>query len=113
MFNKILTKIVGSKNDRDLKQIGPLVQQINGLEPEMARLSDAQLAELTPKFRQRIAAGETLDELIPDAFAAAREVSKRILNMRHFDVQLIGGVVLHQGRIAEMKTGEGKTPPIS
>jgi preprotein translocase subunit SecA len=109
MFNKILTKIVGSKNERDLKQIGPIVQQINGLESEMARLSDAQLAELTPKFRQRVSDGESLDDLLPDAFAAAREVSKRDLNMRHFDVQLIGGVVLHRGRIAEMKTGEGKT----
>ncbi len=109
MLSKILTKIVGSKNDRDLKQIGPIVEQINGLESEMGRLTDAQLAELTPKFRQRIADGESVDELLPGAFAAAREVAKRVLNMRHFDVQLIGGVVLHRGRIAEMKTGEGKT----
>src|SRR5512139_3783057 len=109
MFGAILTKIVGSKNDRDLKQITPIVQRINDLEPEMARRSDAELAELTPKFRERLAAGETLDDLLPEAFAAVREVSKRTLNMRHFDVQLIGGVVLHRGRIAEMKTGEGKT----
>ena len=75
----------------------------------MARRSDVELAELTPKFRERLATGETLDDILPEAFAAVREVSKRILNMRHFDVQLIGGIVLHRGRIAEMKTGEGKT----
>jgi preprotein translocase subunit SecA len=109
MFNAILTKIVGSKNERDLKRMGPVVQQINELESGMARLSDTQLAELTPKFRERLAGGEALDDILPDAFAAAREVAKRTLNMRHFDVQLIGGIVLHQGRIAEMKTGEGKT----
>lgn len=109
MFSAILTKIVGSKNDRDLKQIAPIVQRINELEPEMARRSDAELAALTPAFRERIANGESLDDLLPEAFAAVREVGKRVLNMRHFDVQLIGGVVLHRGRIAEMKTGEGKT----
>jgi preprotein translocase subunit SecA len=109
MFSAILTKIVGSKNDRDLKQIAPIVQQINELEPEMARRSDAELAALTPKFRERIAGGEPLDDLLPEAFAAVREVGKRVLNMRHFDVQLIGGIFLHRGRIAEMKTGEGKT----
>jgi preprotein translocase subunit SecA len=109
MFSTILTKIVGSKNERDLKQIAPLVQRINELEPEMARSSDVQLAELTPKFRKRLANGETLDDILPEAFAAVREVGKRILNMRHFDVQLIGGAILHNGRIAEMKTGEGKT----
>jgi len=109
MFSRILTKIMGNKNDRDLKQIAPIVQQISDLEPEMARLSDSQLAELTPKFRQRIAEGESLDDLLPDAFACIREVAKRVLNMRHFDVQLIGGIVLHRGCIAEMKTGEGKT----
>ena len=109
MFSTILTKIVGSKNERDLKQIAPIVQRINELEPEMARLPDVRLAELTPKFRERLANGETLDDILPEAFAAVREVGKRVLNMRHFDVQLIGGVVLHQGRISEMKTGEGKT----
>jgi preprotein translocase subunit SecA len=109
MFSTILTKIVGSKNDRDLKQIAPIVRQINELEPEMARRSNEQLAELTPKFRERLANGETLDDILPEAFAAVREVGKRILNMRHFDVQLIGGIFLHKGRIAEMKTGEGKT----
>ena len=109
MFSAILTKIVGSKNDRDLKQIAPIVQRINELEAEMARRSDVELAGLTPKFRERLANGEPLDDILPEAFAAVREVSKRTLNMRHFDVQLIGGVILHRGRISEMKTGEGKT----
>jgi preprotein translocase subunit SecA len=109
MFSSILTKMVGSKNERDLKKIDPIVQHINSLEAEMARRSDIELAELTPKFRERLAGGETLDDILPEAFAVVREVAKRILNMRHFDVQLIGGVVLHRGRIAEMKTGEGKT----
>jgi preprotein translocase subunit SecA len=109
MFSSILTKIMGSKNDRDLKQIAPIVRRINEFEPEMARRSDVELEALTPKFRERLAGGETLDDILPEAFAAVREVGKRALNMRHFDVQLIGGIVLHQGRIAEMKTGEGKT----
>jgi preprotein translocase subunit SecA len=109
MLSSILTKIVGSKNERDLKEIAPIVQRISELEPAMARLSDVELAGLTPKFRERLANGEAIDDLLPDAFAAVREVAKRTLNMRHFDVQLIGGVVLHRGRIAEMKTGEGKT----
>jgi preprotein translocase subunit SecA len=109
MFSAIITKIFGSKNDRDLKLIYPIVQQINDLEPEMARRSDVELAALTPKFRDRLTAGETLDDILPDAFAAVREVGKRTLNMRHFDVQLIGGIILHRGRISEMKTGEGKT----
>jgi preprotein translocase subunit SecA len=109
MFNAILTKIFGSKNDRDLKEIAPIIQRINELETEMSRRSSEELAGLTPRFRERIANGESLDDILPEAFAAVREVGKRILNMRHFDVQLIGGVVLHRGRIAEMKTGEGKT----
>ncbi len=109
MLSTILTKIVGSKNERDLKQITPIVQRINDLESEMAHRSNAQLAELTRKFRERIANGETPDDILPEAFAAVREVGKRALDMRHFDVQLVGGIVLHRGRIAEMKTGEGKT----
>ncbi|MGD0309513.1 MAG: preprotein translocase subunit SecA [Acidobacteriota bacterium] len=109
MFNAIITKIVGSKNERDLKRMVPLVQRINELEPDMKRLSDIQLAELTPKFRQRLADGSALDDLLPEAFAAVREAARRTLSMRHFDVQLIGGMFLHQGKIAEMKTGEGKT----
>jgi preprotein translocase subunit SecA len=109
MFNNILTKIVGSKNERDLKKMQPTVERINELEPEFVRMSDVQLAEMTPKLRQRLAGGETLDDVLPEAFAVVREASKRVLSMRHFDVQLIGGMVLHQGKIAEMKTGEGKT----
>jgi preprotein translocase subunit SecA len=109
MINAILTKIVGSKNERDLKKMRPIVERINEIEPELVRLSDVQLAEKTPKLRQRLAGGETLDDVLPEAFAVVREASKRVLSMRHFDVQLIGGMVLHQGKIAEMKTGEGKT----
>jgi preprotein translocase subunit SecA len=109
MFSSILTKIVGSKNDRDLKEIAPIVGRINALEPEMAARSDGELRELTPRFRERLGAGETLDDLLPEAFAAVREVSRRTLAMRHFDVQRVGGVVLHRGKIAEMKPGEGKT----
>ncbi len=109
MFNAILTKIVGSKNERDLKKMQPVVQRINEMEPGMARQSDVQLAEMTVKFRERLAGGEPLEDLLPEAFAVVREASRRALSMRHFDVQLIGGMVLHQGRISEMKTGEGKT----
>jgi preprotein translocase subunit SecA len=109
MFGKILTKIIGSKNERDLKEIGPIIQQINGLEPAMESLPDAELPELTQKFRRRLADGETLEDILPEAFAAVREAGKRTLGMRHYDVQLIGGIILHRGRIAEMKTGEGKT----
>ena len=109
MFNAILTKIMGSKNERDLKKMQPMVQRINELEPEMSGLSDAQLAGMTVKFRERLAGGETMEDLLPEAFAVVRETSKRVLSMRHFDVQLVGGMVLHEGRISEMKTGEGKT----
>ncbi len=109
MLNAILTKIMGSKNDRDLNKMQPPVQRINELEPGMTGLSDLQLAGMTAGFRERLAAGETMEDLLPEAFAVVREASKRVLSMRHFDVQLIGGMVLHQGRISEMKTGEGKT----
>ncbi len=109
MFGKLLKSIVGSKNDRELNRLWPLVDSINALEPEMARCSDQELKALTPAFRQRLAGGETLDDLLPEAFAAVREAAKRTIGQRHFDVQLIGGIVLHEGKIAEMKTGEGKT----
>src|SRR5262245_34418732 len=109
MINTIITKIMGSKNERDLKKIEPTVQQINDLETEIGRLSDLELAEMTPKFRQRLTEGETPDDVLPEAFAVVREAAKRVLSMRHYDVQLVGGMVLHQGKIAEMKTGEGKT----
>src|SRR5437588_5067201 len=109
MIPNILTKIFGSRNERLLKQYGQAVTQINALEPEMAALSNEALAAKTPAFKERVANGETLDALLPEAFAIVREPSKRALQMRHFDVQLIGGMVLHNGKIAEMKTGEGKT----
>lgn len=109
MFNWVLKKFVGTRNERELKRIIPSVERINALEPDMERLSDADLAGKTGEFRGRLDSGESLDSLLPEAFAVTREVSRRVLNMRHFDVQLIGGVVLHEGKIAEMKTGEGKT----
>ncbi len=109
MFNAILTKIVGSKNQRELKRMQPLVNRVNELESEFSGYSDTQLAEMTPKLRTRVAAGESLDDILPEAFAVVREASRRTLAMRHFDVQLIGGIVLHEGKISEMKTGEGKT----
>jgi preprotein translocase subunit SecA len=109
MLNVILTKIFGSKNDRELKKIEPTVARINELEPEIKQRSDIDLALSTPKFRERLAGGEELDALLPEAFAVVREAARRVLGMRHYDVQLIGGMVLHRGMIAEMKTGEGKT----
>ncbi len=108
VFN-LLTKVFGSKNERVLKQIQPLVEKINDLEPEVQALQNDQLKARTAEFKQRLDQGETIDDLLPEAFATVREASIRTLNMRHFDVQLIGGIVLHQGKIAEMKTGEGKT----
>ena len=109
MFKSALTKMFGSKNERVLKSINPLVDRINGLEPEMQKLDDSGLAAKTVSFKERLAKGEPLDDLLPEAFAVVREASTRVLDMRPFDVQLVGGVVLHQGKIAEMKTGEGKT----
>ncbi len=109
MIGKALTKIFGSKNDRVLKQIRPIVNRINELESSVASLDDAQLAARTVEFRERIAKGEDLDAILPEAFATMREAGKRVLGERHYDVQLVGGVILHQGKIAEMKTGEGKT----
>jgi len=109
MIGVLLKKIFGSQNERNLKRIAPIVDNINQLEPPIRKLSDAQLQAKTGEFRQRLANEEPLEELLPEAFAVAREAAVRILGMRPFDVQLIGGVVLHQGRIAEMKTGEGKT----
>jgi preprotein translocase subunit SecA len=109
MLDTLLKKFVGSNNDREVKKVQPLVLKINELEHQISSLNDDQLRSKTAEFKQRFANGESLDELLPDAFAVVREAGKRVLNMRHFDVQLIGGVVLHQGRISEMKTGEGKT----
>src|SRR5512136_3439987 len=109
MLSSLIKKIVGSKNERELKRLWPLVTRINALEPEIAPLSDDQLRGKTFEFKERLGRGEALDSLLPEAFAVCREAGKRTLGMRHFDVQLIGGMVLHQGKIAEMKTGEGKT----
>jgi len=106
---KLLTRIFGTRNDRILKSLRPIVARINELEPAMQKLDDAQLAAKTVEFRERLEKGESLDDLLPEAFAVVREAARRTLGMRHFDVQLIGGIVLHQGKIAEMKTGEGKT----
>ena len=109
MVSSVLKRIFGSKNERVLKSIQPLVTAINRLEPEIKKLDDASLTAKTAFFRERLAAGATLDSLLPEAFAVCREAAWRSLEMRHFDVQLIGGIILHQGKIAEMKTGEGKT----
>src|SRR4051812_18253998 len=109
MLDTLLAKVVGTQNDRELKRLRPIVAEVNALEPSMQALSDAQLREKTAEFRRRVADGETLDDLLPEAFAVVREAGRRVLNMRHFDVQLIGGATLHKGKIAEMKTGEGKT----
>src|SRR4030095_9783943 len=109
MLEGLLHKIVGSRSERELKKIQPVVEVINGLEPKISALSDAELQAKTSEFRQRLQNGSPLEDVLPEAFAVTREAGKRVLNMRHFDVQLIGGYVLHQGRIAEMKTGEGKT----
>ncbi len=106
---KVLTKLFGSRNDRLLKELWPIADTINALEEETKALSDEQLAAKTEEFRNRLEQGETVDDLLPEAFAVVREASVRVLGMRHFDVQLIGGLILHQGKIAEMKTGEGKT----
>ena len=109
MLPKFLTQIFGSRNDRLLKTYRKTVQQINALEADFSRLDDLQLRGKTDEFRQRLSQGQTLDQILPEAFAVVREASKRTLKMRHFDVQLMGGMTLHQGKIAEMRTGEGKT----
>ncbi|MFZ1803635.1 MAG: preprotein translocase subunit SecA, partial [Nitrospira sp.] len=109
MVTQVLNLIFGSKNDREIKALRPIVEQINGLEASLTPLSDEALADKTQEFKKRLEAGQTLDDILPEAFAVCREMSRRKLNMRHFDVQLIGGMILNRGRIAEMKTGEGKT----
>ena len=109
MLKKLLESIIGSKSERSMKTIQPIVDRINSLEEEISKLSDEQLKGKTPEFKERLAKGETLDDLLPEAFACVREASKRVLKMRHYDVQLIGGITLHRGKIAEMRTGEGKT----
>src|SRR5580693_4004494 len=109
MVDAVLAKIFGTRNEREVKAMRPVIAAINDLEPSMQRLSDIDLAAKTIEFKEKIAQGASLDDLLIESFAVVRETSKRVLNMRHFDVQLIGGMVLHKGRIAEMKTGEGKT----
>jgi len=104
-----LTKIFGSRNQRLIKQYQKTVREINALEPQMEKLSDAELKAKTAEFKERVAGGTTLDDILVEAFAVCREAAKRVMKMRHFDVQLIGGMVLHYGKIAEMGTGEGKT----
>src|SRR6202034_1709103 len=109
MFAAIARAVFGTANDRSLKAYQRRVPQINALEPAIATLSDEALRAKTVEFRERLANGATLDELLPEAFAAVREAGQRTLGQRHFDVQLVGGMVLHDGKISEMKTGEGKT----
>ena len=98
-----------SYSEKEVKRVMPIVKKINNFEPELEKLSDDELKAKTPYFKKLLSEGKTLDDILPEAFAVVREASKRVLGMRHFDVQLIGGIILHQGRIAEMKTGEGKT----
>ncbi len=109
MISRIIAKIVGTNNERQVKKMLPLVEQINALEPSISSLSDEQLAHKTIEFKEQLAAGKALDDILPEAFAVVREAGYRTLGQRHFDVQLMGGIVLHQGKISEMKTGEGKT----
>ena len=108
-LSTLAKQLFGSANERKVKALTARVGQINALEPRFAAMSDAELAAMTPAFRARLDQGESLDELLPEAFAVVREAAKRTLGQRHFDVQLVGGMVLHGGNIAEMRTGEGKT----
>ncbi|MDE0518021.1 MAG: preprotein translocase subunit SecA, partial [Bdellovibrionales bacterium] len=109
MIGHFLTRIFGTQHERELKSFIPLVEKINSLEPQMQALSNEQLQNKTAEFKEQIKNGRSLEDLLPESFAACREASYRVLGLRHYDVQLIGGVVLHRGQIAEMKTGEGKT----
>ncbi|MBQ4300411.1 MAG: preprotein translocase SecA, partial [Lachnospiraceae bacterium] len=105
----LIEKIFGTHSEHELKRIYPIVDQVEALSEEMGKLSDDELRAQTDKFKERLAQGETLDDLLPEAYATVREAAKRVLGMEHFRVQIIGGIILHQGRIAEMRTGEGKT----
>src|SRR5215471_17561637 len=109
MIDSVLAKIFGTQNERDIKAIRPKIAAINALEPELQQLSDIDLAAKTVEFKERLTQGSTLDDILVEAFAVVREAGRRVLGMRHFDEQLIGGIVLHEGTIAEMRTGEGKT----
>jgi len=105
----LIKKVFGTAHEREIKKLQPIVDQINGFEETMSSKTDDQLKELTPAFKDRVKNGEILDDILPEAFACVRETGKRVLEMRHFDVQLIGGIALHKGMISEMATGEGKT----
>ena len=109
LLEGLMKKIFGDPNEKELKSVQVYVDAVNALEKDIENMSDASLAEKTAEFRDRIAKGATLDDILPEAFAVVREASKRVLGLRHFDVQLVGGCVLHRGKIAEMRTGEGKT----
>ena len=109
MLQALMKSVFGSSNERYVKSLGKVIAQINALEPQIGGLSDAELQAQTQKCRDQLAGGKTLDDILPEAFATVREASRRVLGMRHFDVQMIGGIVLHRGEIAEMRTGEGKT----
>src|SRR5438309_10171108 len=109
MIQTLLAKVVATENERQRKRLRPLVGAVGEWEPRTEALTDDQLRAKTAEFKERVGKGESLDDLLPEAFAVVREAGRRVLNMRHFDVQLIGGAVLHKGKIAEMKTGEGKT----
>ena len=109
MLEGLIKKIFGDPNEKELKNIRPIVDKINSLEPEMEKMSSTNLQAKTAEFKLRLQKGETLDDILPEAFAVVREASKRVTGMRHFDVQMIGGIVLHRGKISEMRTGEGKT----
>ena len=109
MLSSLVKKVFGSKNSRELKRMGKMVPLINALEEELAKLDDELLKGQTTKLKERISKGESLDQILPEAFAVVREAGKRAMGMRHFDTQMIGGITLHEGRIAEMRTGEGKT----
>lgn len=105
----LITKLFGTPSEREVRKLKPMLDKIEALDEPYRKLSDAELREMTPKLKARLAAGETLDDILPEAFAAIREAAWRVLGMRPYHVQLVGGIILHQGRIAEMKTGEGKT----
>ena len=109
MLGAVAKAVFGSSNDRYVKSLDKIVRTINALEPQLEALTDAELSAQTDKFREQLAAGATLDGILPEAFATVREAARRVLGMRHFDVQMVGGIVLHRGEIAEMRTGEGKT----
>ncbi|MCD6319634.1 MAG: preprotein translocase subunit SecA, partial [Candidatus Desulfofervidaceae bacterium] len=109
MFGRLLTKIIGTKNDRELNRLATIVDRVNQLEPKIRKLSDVELRAKTAEFKEKLVQGASLDDILPEAFAVVREAALRVLGQRPFDVQVIGGIVLHEGKIAEMKTGEGKT----